>query len=230
MARTLREVARGDLVRVTTGVGPQALLRGAAAGRFPFPRSEDSRLIPWYCPRERAVLTAGTVHLGRTLERRLKSKGWATSADEAFDEVVGHCADRPDTWITGDMRVTYAELHRRGLAHSIEVWSPDGRLIGGTFGVQTGGLFSAESLFHTEDHASKVALVDLADRVRSGGGVGIDCQYITPHTKALGTQVVDRATFLQLLGRARGLPARLPTERLPAARLLDVARGEPPAR
>ena len=167
------------------------------------------------------MLRAETVHLGRTLQRRLRSKGWVTSADEAFDEVVRQCADRPDTWITAGMAETFGELHRRGHAHSVEVWSPDGRLIGGTFGVQTGGLFGADSLFHTEDHASKVALVDLASRVRAAGGTGVDCEYITPHTKALGTQVLDRKVFMDLLEQARAIPARLPSERLPAARLVD---------
>lgn len=223
VARLAREAGRGELVRVTVRVTPEAIRRGAIAGRFPFPRSGHSLLVPWYCPRERAVLRAETVHLGQTLRKRLRNKGWVTSVDEAFDEVVGHCADRPDTWITDAMRATYRELHRQGLAHSVEVWSPDGRLIGGTFGVLTGGLISAESLFHTEDHTSKVALVDLASRMRAAGGLGIDCQYITPHTKALGTQVVDRPEYLRLLAQARHLAVELRTDRLPAARLCDPA-------
>jgi leucyl/phenylalanyl-tRNA--protein transferase len=221
VARAIREVGRGELVRVTKRVTPEAVRRGADAGRFPFPRSEDSLLVGWYSPSQRALLRAETVHLGRTLQRRLRSKSWVTSADEAFDEVVRQCADRPDTWITDAMKETFGELHRRGHAHSVEVWSPDGRLIGGTFGVQTGGFFGADSLFHTEDHTSKVALVDLASRVRAAGGLGVDCEYITPHTKALGAQVVDRAVFLRMLDEARDIPAKLPTERLPAARLVD---------
>jgi leucyl/phenylalanyl-tRNA--protein transferase len=221
VARVAGEVGRGELVRVTVRVTPEAVRSGALAGRFPFPRSHDSMLVPWYCPGERAVLRAETVHLGQTLRKRLRNKGWVTSVDEAFDEVVRHCADRPSTWITDDLKAAYSELHRRGLAHSVEVWSSDGRLIGGTFGVQTGGLVSAESLFHTEDHTSKVALVDLASRLRAAGGLGIDCQYITPHTKALGTQVLDRTEFLRLLAQARDLPVQLRTDRLPASRLGD---------
>lgn len=226
VARAGREVARGELVRATVRVTPEAVRRGAIAGRFPFPRSDGSLLVPWYCPGERAVLRAETVHLGQTLRKRLRNKGWVTSVDEAFDDVVRHCADRPDTWITPAMQETYRELHRGGLAHSVEVWSPDGRLVGGTFGVQAGGFISAESLFHTEDHTSKVALIDLAIRMREAGGVGVDCQYITPHTKALGTQVVSRAEFLRLLGEARDIPAELRTDRLSAARLSQAEYSE----
>jgi Leu/Phe-tRNA-protein transferase len=59
--------------------------------------------------------------------------------------------------------------------------------------------------------------------MRAAGGLGIDCQYITPHTRALGTQVVDRAEFLRLLAQARDLVVELRGDRLPAARLGDPA-------
>lgn len=212
---------RGRLVRITAGATPDEWLRGLAVGRFPFPRSNGSRFVPWYVPRERALLRAENVHLGRTLQRRLRREGWITSVDEAFEEVVGHCADRQTSWITPAAQEIYAELHRRGHAYSLEVWSPDGRLVAGTFGAHLGGLFSADSMFHTEDHASKVALVDAASRVRSAGGLGLDCQYPKPHTSALGAEIVGRAAFRRLLADARTVTACLPTGRLPAARLID---------
>ncbi|MGY1716806.1 leucyl/phenylalanyl-tRNA--protein transferase [Geodermatophilus sp. SYSU D01106] len=221
VGRAIRQIAVGELARITIGVSPDEVRRRADAGHFPFPRSQRLPLVPWHSPRQRALLDAGSVHLGRTLRRRLLQRGWVTSLDEAFEEVMRHCADREWTWITSPMREALRELHRRGEAHSLEVWDADGRLIGGTFGVQTGGLVSADSLFHTVDHASKVALVDLASRVRKAGGVGVDCQYITAHTRALGAQVISRTDFLRLLADAREIQADLQTERLPAARLAD---------
>ena len=39
-------------------------------------------------------------------------------------------------------------LHQLGWAHSVEAWTPDGRLVGGLYGVAIGGLFAGESMFH----------------------------------------------------------------------------------
>lgn len=225
----LSVLGRGELVRVTVGCTADALVAGSAAGRFPSPRSSGARLVPWFAPRTRAVLRAEEIHLGQTVRRHLRrNPDWTTSLDEAFHRVVEHCADRASTWITPGMRESFAELHRRGLAHSLEVWNGRGELVGGTFGLQTGGLMSADSMFHTENHASKIALADLAGRVRAAGGVGIDCQYLTPHTEALGARTIDRAAFGRLLREARTLRVVLPGERLPAARLLDPRSPDAP--
>src|SRR3954463_6444246 len=45
-----------------------------------------------------------------------------------------------------EMMAAYTELHRRGHAHSVEVWHA-GVLAGGLYGVAVGGLFAAESMF-----------------------------------------------------------------------------------
>lgn len=222
-AQAVRALRSRELVRVTVGYTPEAIVRGAAAGRFPVPRSTGARLTPWFAPRARAVLRAEQVHLGQTLRKRLRRGRWTTTLDAAFAEVVDRCGDRAQSWLTERYRAALLDLHGRGLAHSLEVWNPDGELVGGTFGIQTGGLMTADSLFHTEDHAAKVALVDLASRVRAGGGVGIDCQYLTPHTAALGARTLDRASFERLVRAARDLVVVLPADRRPAARLLDPA-------
>lgn len=219
--QAVRALRSRELVGVTFGWSADSIVRGLAAGRFPIPRSNGSPLTPWYAPRHRAVLRAEQVHLGQTLRRRLRSKGWVTSVDVAFDDVLERCADRPRTWLTPAFQETLRELHRRGIAHSLEVWNPAGKLVGGTFGTQTGGLMTADSLFHSEDHAAKVALVDLASRVRAGGGVAIDCQYLRPHTEALGATTIDRAAFQRLLFRARAIRVVLPSDRRSAARLID---------
>jgi len=48
----------------------------------------------------------------------------------------------------------YTALHRSGHAHSVECWKA-GVLAGGIYGVQVGGLFAGESMFHRESNASK---------------------------------------------------------------------------
>jgi leucyl/phenylalanyl-tRNA--protein transferase len=141
--------------------------------------------------------------------------------DVAFDDVVAGCADRgtEGTWITDRMREGYAELHRAGGAHSLEVW--DGaRLVGGLYGVLTGRVFSGESMFHAETDASKVALVDLCARLLEAGVVLVDTQQPTEHLAAMGQVLVHRAEYLQVLAALRDEVAVLPVDRRPVARLV----------
>ena len=51
----------------------------------------------------------------------------------------------------------YVELHRRGHAHSVEVYEGD-ELVGGLYGVTFGAFFGGESMFHRRTDASKAAV------------------------------------------------------------------------
>jgi len=227
----IRNAREKGLVRVTTRVTARAVLRGAVAGRFPSPRLGGSRLVPWFAPPQRPVLRAENVRLEKPLRRHLRREGWQVSVNEAFDQVVTGCADRAITWLTPEVRQVYRELHRQGHAYSVEVWDPEGRLIGGSFGVQVGGMFGSDSMFHTVSHAAKAAAIDLAHRVRAAGGVGVDWQCISQHGLDLGVEVLDRRTFLALLRSAQGgAVPRLATERMPASRLVEPPLYGVPAR
>ena len=102
------------------------------------------------------------------------------------------------TWITTDMQSAYSELHRLGVAHSIEIWSDD-VLVGGLYGVRTGAVFCGESMFSRESNASKAALAWLA-RAAPERGIGlIDCQMPSAHLRSLGSRPLPRAQFLEWL-------------------------------
>jgi leucyl/phenylalanyl-tRNA--protein transferase len=58
----------------------------------------------------------------------------------------------------GRFRGAYSQLHDAGTAHSIEAWDENGALVGGLYGVDAGGVFCGESMFHTAANASKLAL------------------------------------------------------------------------
>ena len=115
------------------------------------------------------------------------------------------CADprRPHGWIDEEFVAAYLALHRLGWAHSVEVWR-DGALAGGLYGVAIGGLFAAESKFHRERDASKVAVVGLVDLMRDGGATLLDVQWTTPHLESLGAVDVTRDGYLDLLAAALG--------------------------
>jgi len=84
----------------------------------------------------------------------------------------------------------------------VESWNADGELAGGVYGVAIDGLFAAESMFHRQTDAGKVALVGLVDWLRSRGAKLLDVQWVTPHLASLGAVEVPRARYLALLGEA----------------------------
>jgi leucyl/phenylalanyl-tRNA--protein transferase len=95
----------------------------------------------------------------------------------------------------------YAELHRLGHAHSFEVWHGDD-LGGGLYGVHRGALFAAESMFHTESNASKVALVYSATSLFEAGIEVFDVQLLTAHLASMGAIEISRSDYLARVRRA----------------------------
>lgn len=193
--------------------------RAAMAGRIRH-RGSPGWTLPWFAPYLRAVLLPDKIEISRSLRTTLRRSDWTTSLNLAFDEVVSGCADRPRSWITPEMALAYSALHRAGCAHSIEVWSREGELIGGLYGVQVGAVFCGESMFHRVSDASKVALLDLAARMRQAGGVLIDSQSPTEHLIRVGQRVVPRRAFRAMLRGARDQTVELEHGRMAAHRLI----------
>jgi leucyl/phenylalanyl-tRNA--protein transferase len=78
----------------------------------------------------------------------------------------------------------------------------DGQLAGGLYGVSLGGAFFGESMFHTVRDASKVALAYLVARLKIGGYVLLDTQFVTPHLAQFGAIAVKRSRYRQMLAHA----------------------------
>jgi leucyl/phenylalanyl-tRNA--protein transferase len=200
--------------------------RLARTGRVPVLDGQDG-MVPWCSPHPRAVLLPGDLQVPRTLRQLLRRSGWTTTLDAAFDEVVAACADRDATWIVPRMREAYQALHRAGGAHSVEVWDGE-ELVGGLYGVLTGGVFSGESMFHRTSGASKVALVDLCLRLAEAGVLVLDTQQESAHLRALGQVLVAREEYVRVVHALRDASTVLPAGRREAASL--AARVRPPAR
>ncbi len=207
---------------------PDTLLHAYRQGIFPWPH--PGLPLPWFSPDPRGALELGGLRVSRSLRQRLRRCGFETTVDQDFDAVVAACAERhggEGTWILPEMHAAYLSLHHLGHAHSLEVWYGD-ELVGGLYGVGIGAVFAGESMFHWVGDASKVALVDLVDRLAEAGGWLVDVQLVTPHLASLGARPMPRRSFLELLRRARDLPVRLPPERRPVARLAPPPRAFPP--
>ena len=189
------------LVGVGGDLSPGTLVRAYSEGVFPWYNEGDP--ILWWSPDPRAVIELDGLHVSRRLARTIRSGKFRVTVNRCFTRVMRACGDtRPEgTWVTGDMLAAYTELHRRGFAHSLEVWQ-DEELAGGIYGVAVGGLFAGESMFHYKTDASKVALVSLVERLRERGYVLFDVQMTTDHTERMGAVEIARDEYLERLREA----------------------------
>ncbi len=193
----------GDFVAAGADLEPGTVLAAYRAGHFPMPLRRHR--IGWWSPDPRGVIPLDGLRVSRSLRRSTAS--FEVRVDTAFGEVLDACADpsRAGAWIDSEIRAAYLRLHELGWAHSVEAWQ-DGRLAGGLYGVAIGGLFAGESMFHRCRDASKVALVGLVERLRAGGGVLLDVQWVTDHLASLGAVPVPRAEYLRRLAVAIDAP------------------------
>ena len=178
------------------------LLRGAyAMGIFPMAESRDSTDIHWVDPRLRGIFPLDRFHISRSLARHIRRGGFTVTVDRAFDLVVASCAGRDTTWINAEITQAYSALHAQGDAHSLEVWH-GGALIGGVYGVVIGAGFFGESMFSHAPNASKLALAYLIHRLRAGGFILFDTQFLTPHLASLGAVEIPRHAYHRRLNDA----------------------------
>lgn len=189
--------AGGDL-------SPERLLAAYRHGCFPW--FSAGQPILWWSPDPRMVLFPGELHVSRSLRRTLRRGDFTISFDRDFAAVIRACAGprrhADGTWITPAMQQAYLELHRRGIAHSVEAWQ-NGELVGGLYGLALGRVFFGESMFSRRDDASKAAFVTLVERLRDAGFALIDCQMHTAHLARFGARAIAREQFATLLARYR---------------------------
>jgi len=208
------------LVGVGADLDPGTMLAGYRTGTFAMP---VDGVLAWFSPDPRAVIplvpVASASDLGASpgcrprLSRSLRRarRRFEIRIDAAFDDVLAACGDpkRPGGWITPAMTQAYVRLNRTGWAHSVEAWTTDGRLAGGLFGVVVGGLFAAESMFHSVTDGSKAAVAGLIELLGAEDDAVhrvLDVQWMSPHLASLGAVEVPRADYLLAVARAIALP------------------------
>ena len=195
----------GGMARRTVEITPELLLRAYRVGLFPMAESRRGNRLYWLDPEFRGVLPLDRFHLPRRLLRTALRGPYQVTADQDFSAVIAGCAapapGREETWINRDIERLFGDLHRAGLAHSVECWSGSA-LVGGLYGVGLGAAFFGESMFSTMRDASKVALVHLVARLRLGGYRLLDTQFLTSHLTQFGTEEVPRDRYKALLAAA----------------------------
>ena len=165
-----------------------------------FPWFSDNDPIVWYCPFERMVLFPAEIKISKSMQKIINKNEFTITENTAFEAVIYNCKniDRNDgfgTWITNDMEQAYINLHKKGIAKSIEVWFKD-ELVGGLYGVEINHIFCGESMFSKVSNASKLAFMHLA---KNKNYKLIDCQIYNEHLASLGAREIDRSLFLSIL-------------------------------
>ena len=165
-----------------------------------FPWFSDNDPIVWYCPFERMVLFPAEIKISKSMQKIINKNEFTITENTAFEAVIYNCKniDRNDgfgTWITNDMEQAYINLHKKGIAKSIEVWFKD-ELVGGLYGIEINHIFCGESMFSKVSNASKLAFMHLA---KNKNYKLIDCQIYNEHLASLGAREIDRSLFLSIL-------------------------------
>ncbi|MFN3517516.1 MAG: leucyl/phenylalanyl-tRNA--protein transferase [Novosphingobium sp.] len=205
---------------------PEMLLLAYRSGVFPMADSRTDPEVFWVEPRRRAILPLDGFHCSRSLAKVLRRGTFTVTCNADFPAVIRECAgpraDAEGTWISGRIEASYLELHRRGIAHSIECWR-GGLLVGGLYGVGFDRVFCGESMFSREPDASKVALAWLVAALRRAQVMLLDCQFMTKHLASMGAVEISQAEYLQRL-RAAQMP--ILGEAFGAGETLGAAAGD----
>lgn len=192
----------------------ERLINAYSSGIFPWFSPEEP--IYWWSPDPRAVLYPNKIKIRRSLRKNMRNKGYHITFDHCFADVVKACAAprsyTDGTWITQSMFDAYTKLHQLGVAHSVEVWNSEAELVGGLYGIDTGIVFSGESMFSRERDTSKMAFVALAKKTLDWGFELIDCQIENPHLLSMGAENIPRSRYLKTLKQSPPLS----TTHLPA--------------
>ena len=189
------------LLAIGGNLEPSTLLNAYQAGIFPWYQHGDPLL--WWSPAVRCVLEPSRIHVSRSLRKLMRRDDYRVTTNRAFEDVMRSCSaernpQQTGTWITAEMIEAYTNLHRCGLAHSIEVWGDD-QLVGGLYGVAMGGIFCGESMFSRVASSSKIALVCLSQRLAEAKYDLIDCQLPTSHLLSMGAASIERKDFIERL-------------------------------
>jgi leucyl/phenylalanyl-tRNA--protein transferase len=193
------------MVAVGGDLTVERLLAAYRRGIFPWTVNP----ITWWSPDPRGIIELDHFHISESLAKAIRKQALEVTMNLAFEQVMCACAapgpKRRSTWIAREFIKAYGELHAQGHAHSVECWK-NGQLVGGVYGVSLGGFFAGESMFHSVDNASKIALHHLVQHLRQRQFVLFDIQMVTTATQPLGASAISRREYLERLAAALGRP------------------------
>ena len=190
------------IVAVGGDLSVERLILAYSKGIFPWYSSDRSPIL-WWSPDPRFVLFPENLIVSKSMRPYFNQNKFKVTWDQNFEDVIKNCQkiDREDqlgTWITSKMLAAYIQLHKKGYAHSVEVWL-DNELVGGLYGISLGKVFFGESMFAKVSNASKFGFISLVNQLKQKGFLLIDCQQETKHLESLGANAIKRKDFIDIL-------------------------------
>lgn len=172
------------------------MILGYSQGLFPMDKAGRLR---WHCPDPRFVLQLSELRLSPNMRRDLRKCNFTHTFDREPKAILEGCAERAEgTWLSPRLRELYLELFALGVMHTIETWR-DGALVGGSFGMAIGRIFTGETMFHRAPDAGKSSFAFLAQHLRDRGFTCIDAQDHSDHMARFGAREVPFAEHRQTL-------------------------------
>lgn len=158
---------------------PYIMVQGFLQGTFPMPKVDDNKTFMWFDPDPRGVIPVADFKIRNDLLSCLKKnkleeadKRFEVKLNTNFEQTIINCSkprgEKTTTWITSEYIQVMLELHKMGIAHSVETYQ-NGELVGGVLGVSLNGYFITLSLFRTIDNASKIAFSYLLTKLKADG-------------------------------------------------------------
>ncbi|MGH8598013.1 MAG: leucyl/phenylalanyl-tRNA--protein transferase [Gammaproteobacteria bacterium] len=187
-------------------ITPEQVITGYQQGYFPMSRGRHGE-IDWFMSEPRTIIPLDErFHVRRSLRQSLRKIVCEIRINHDFASVIRACARHDEVhpeevWLSDEMIALYVELHRRGFAHSVEVWQ-DGAMTAGLYGVSLKAAFFGESMFTRVSFGSQIALVALAERLRARNYRILDAQMRTPHIGYFGAIDLSHEEYLGVLSQA----------------------------
>ncbi len=168
-----------------------------------FPWFNPGEPILWWAPSSRMVLFFEDLIISKSMRNILNRNVFKVTFNQEFKAVISNCRSikregQNGTWISDEMIEAYCNLHKLGIAKSVEVWQNE-ELVGGLYGVDLGNVFCGESMFSKVNNASKVAFITLANQLKNDNYKVLDCQVYNEHLESLGCIEIDREDFMKIL-------------------------------
>jgi len=193
-----------DIIAAGGYMTPELLILSYENGIFPWPH--EGYPLLWFAPEERGVIDFSEIHLPKSFQKWLRKhkQDFTITMNKEFSQVVKLCRaavrkGQAGSWINDEIEKNYTLLHQAGHAYSLEVWRKD-VLVGGIYGVQSKKYFSCESMFHLESNASKLALYELIEFIKSTGKTWLDIQMVTDVSGSFGGKYITKDEFLTRIG------------------------------
>ncbi len=197
------ESNKDGLIAVGGDLSVERLIHAYHLGIFPW--FNEGQPLLWWSPDPRMILLPESFKVSKSLKKTILSNKYKITLNTSFEEVINCCSKikrkgQQGTWITKNMITAYLQLHKKGHAQSVEVWSDD-QLVGGLYGIdlKEKKIFCGESMFSKKNNASKIAFYYLVKKLKTENYRLIDCQMYTSHLESLGAKEIPRHEFLKYL-------------------------------